>query len=140
MDFSLLLEPIWRKLIPRDKPLLKGGFSMRDGYSVRLCHDVDRQVWAAARCKGIVNVTAVAETVRLRNLAENVALEDIECLVLQAAQFYGAAMEFDSLTVFELANVQRLSVHRDALPGRGNLDVVEDRAVSLYLRQPDRTQ
>ncbi|WP_192356178.1 hypothetical protein [Mesorhizobium mediterraneum] len=113
---------------------------MRDDYSVRLCHDVDRQVWAAVRCKGIVNVTAVAETVRLRNLAENVALEDIECLVLQAAQFYGAAMEFDSLTVFELANVHRLSVHRDALPGGGNLDVVEDRAVLLYLRQPDRTQ
>jgi hypothetical protein len=82
----------------------------------------------------------VAETVRLRNLAENVALEDIECLVLQAAQFYGAAMEFDSLAVFELASVHRLSVHRGASPGRGNLDVLEDRAVLLYLRQPDRTQ
>ena len=113
---------------------------MRDGYSAHLCHDVNLQVWTAARCKRIVNVTAVAEAVRLQNLAENVALEDIESLVLQAAQFYGAAMEFDSLTVFELGNVYRLSVHRDALPGRGTLDVLEDRAVSLYLHQPDRTQ
>ncbi|WIW52840.1 hypothetical protein LRP31_27960 [Mesorhizobium mediterraneum] len=113
---------------------------MRDGYSARLCHDVNRQVWAAARCKGIVNVTAVAEAARLRNLAENVALEDIECLVLQAAQFYGAAMEFDSLSVFELDNVHRLSVNRDALPERGNLDVLEGRTVSLHHREPDRMQ
>lgn len=113
---------------------------MRFGYSVHLCHDVDRQVWAAARCKGIVNVTAVAETVRLRNLAENVALEDIECLVLQAAQFYGAAMEFDSLAVFEPGNVHRHSVGCDALPGRGDVDVLEDGAVSLYFRAPDQTQ
>jgi hypothetical protein len=113
---------------------------MRNGYSARLCHDVNLQVRAAARCKGIVNVTAVAEDVRLRNLAENVALEDIECLVLQAAQFCGAAMEFDSLTVFELANVHRLSVNCDSLPGSGNSDVLEDEAVSPYLRQPDQTQ
>ncbi|MER8435215.1 hypothetical protein NKH36_05355 [Mesorhizobium sp. M1312] len=108
---------------------------MRDGYSFRLCHDVDRQVWAAARCKGIVNVTAVAETVRLRNLGENVALEDLECLVLQAAQFYGAAMEFDSLTVFELGNVYRLPVHCDALPGKGNVDVLEGKG-SFALPSP----
>ncbi|WP_292393929.1 hypothetical protein [Mesorhizobium sp.] len=103
---------------------------MRYSYSAHLCQDVNLQVRAAARYKGIVNVTAVAEAVRLRNLAENVALEDIECLVLQAAQFYGAAMEFDSLSVFELDNVHRLSVNRDALPGRGNLDVLEGRTVS----------
>jgi hypothetical protein len=113
---------------------------MRDGYSAHLCHDVNLQVWTAARCKGIVNVTAVAEAVRLRNLAENVALEDIECLVLQAAQFYGAAMEFDSLTVFEPGNVDRHSLGCDALPGRGDVDVLEDRAVSPYFRPPDQTQ
>ncbi|WP_287237099.1 hypothetical protein [Mesorhizobium sp.] len=91
---------------------------MRFGYSAHLCQDVNLQVWAAAQDKGILNVTAVAEAVRLRNLAENVALEDVECLVLQAAQFYGAAMEFDSLTVFEPGNVDRHSLGCDALPGR----------------------
>ncbi|WP_353817075.1 hypothetical protein [Mesorhizobium sp.] len=127
-------------LITRDKPLLKRGFSMRFGYSAHLCQDVNLQVWAAARDKGILNVTAVAEAVRLRNLAENVALEDVECLVLQAAQFYGAAMEFDSLTVFEPGNVDRHSLGCDALPGRGDVDVLEDRAVSPYFRPPDQTQ
>ncbi|RUV76899.1 MAG: hypothetical protein EOR30_26870 [Mesorhizobium sp.] len=110
------------------------GFSMRYGYSAHLCQDVNLQVRAAARYKGMVNVTAVAEAVRLRNLAENVALEDIECLVLQAAQFCGAAMEFDSLTVLESHNVHRHSVNCDGF------DVLQDRTVSLYHRQPDRTQ
>jgi hypothetical protein len=126
-------------LITRDKPLLKRGFSMRYGYSAHLCQDVNLHVRAAARAKGILNVTAVAEAVRLRNLAENVALEDVECLVLQAAQFCGAAMEFDSLTIFEPGNVHRHSVDRDALPGRGDLDVLKDKAVSLH-RPPDQTQ
>jgi hypothetical protein len=113
---------------------------MRYRYSARLCHDVKLQVRAAARCERIVNVTAVAEAVRRRNLAENVALEDIECLVLQAAQFCGAAMEFDSLTVLESPYVHMHSVNCDALPGSGGFDVLEDRTVSLYHRQPDRTQ
>ncbi|TIS67728.1 hypothetical protein [Mesorhizobium sp.] len=110
---------------------------MKYGYSPHLCQDVNLQVRAAARFKGLVNVTAVAEAVRLRNLAENV--EDIECLVLQAAQFCGAAMEFDSLTVLESHNVHRHSVNCDALPGSGGFDVLEDRTVSLYHRKPDRT-
>ncbi|MER8827764.1 hypothetical protein NKH73_06880 [Mesorhizobium sp. M0938] len=113
---------------------------MRYRYSARLCHDVELQVRAVARCERIVNVTAVAEAVRRRNLAENVALEDIECLVLQAAQFCGAAMEFDSLTVLESRSVHRHSVNDDALLGSGGFDVLEDRTVSLYHRQPDRTQ
>ncbi|MEI8699710.1 MULTISPECIES: hypothetical protein [unclassified Mesorhizobium] len=113
---------------------------MRYSYSAHLCQDVNLQVRAAARYKGIVNVTTVAEAVRLRNLAENVALEDIERLVLQAAQFCGAAMEFDSLTVLESHDVHRHSVNCDALPGSGGFDVLEGRTVSLYHRQPDRTQ
>ena len=113
---------------------------MRYGYSAHLCQDVNLQVRAAARYKGMVNVTAVAEAVRLRNLAENVALEDIEGLVLQAAQFCGAAMEFDSLTVLESHNDHRHSANCDALPGSGGCDVLQDRTVSLYHRQPDRTQ
>jgi hypothetical protein len=131
-EFRLPSGPIWRMLTMRDKPLLKRGFSMRNGYSAHLCHDVNLQVQAAARCKGIINVTAVAEEVRLRNLAENVALEDIECLVLQAAQFCGAAMEFDSLTVFGSG---RLSVYRDALPASGKFDALEGQAVSPHQMQ-----
>lgn len=69
---------------------------MRYEYSVRLRGDVYSAVQMAFKTAGIVNITAVAERVRVRNLAENVALEDVEHLVLQAAQLIGAAVEFDA--------------------------------------------
>ncbi|CCV15275.1 hypothetical protein [Mesorhizobium sp. STM 4661] len=72
---------------------------MRFEYSAQLREDLNAQVLAALRSKGIINVAAVAEEVRLRNLAENIALEDVEFLVMQVAQFHGAPMEFDGLTV-----------------------------------------
>jgi hypothetical protein len=112
---------------------------MRHAYSAHLCHDVDLQVRAAARSDGIVNVTAVAEAVRLRNLAENVALEDLECLVLHAAQFCGAAMEFDSLTIFGSGNIARLPGNCYALPGGGNPSVLEEGAVSPFVHQLGQT-
>jgi hypothetical protein len=70
---------------------------MRYDYSTRLRDDVRSAVQTAFRTAGIVNITAVAEHVRVRNLAENVALEDVESLVLQAAQLIGAPIEFDGL-------------------------------------------
>ncbi|WP_250888578.1 hypothetical protein [Mesorhizobium sp. dw_380] len=60
--------------------------------------DVSSTVCTAFKTAGIVNVTVVAERIRVRNLAENVALEDVEHLVLQAAQLIGAAIEFDALS------------------------------------------
>jgi hypothetical protein len=71
---------------------------MRYDYSMRLRDDVGSAVQAALKAAGIVNITVVAEQVRIRNLAENVALEDIEYLVLQAAQLVGAAIEFDGFS------------------------------------------
>lgn len=70
---------------------------MRYDFSARLRDDVNSAVHTAFKQAGIVNVTAVAEKVRVRNLAENIALEDIEPLVLRAAQLLGAAIEFDGL-------------------------------------------
>lgn len=70
---------------------------MRYDYSECLRQDVISSVQRACKTAGIVNITMVAEQVRVRNLAENVALEDIEHLVLQAAQLVGAAIEFDGL-------------------------------------------
>ncbi|UVK51867.1 hypothetical protein DBIPINDM_005188 [Mesorhizobium sp. AR02] len=70
---------------------------MRYDYSTRLRDDVNSAVQRAFKTAGIVNITVTAEQVRIRNLAENVALEDIEHLVLQAAQLLGAAIEFDAL-------------------------------------------
>lgn len=70
---------------------------MRYDYSARLRDDVTSSVLRAFKTAGIVNITTLAEQVRVRNLAENVALEDIQHLVLQAAQLIGAAIEFDAL-------------------------------------------
>lgn len=72
---------------------------MRHEYSAQLREDLNVQVLTALQAQGIINVAVVAEEVRQRNLAENIALEDIEHLVMQTAQFYGAPMEFDGLTV-----------------------------------------
>jgi hypothetical protein len=50
----------------RDKPLLKGRFSMRYGYSVRLLEDVNSRVRTTLQSRITVNITAVAEEVRLQ--------------------------------------------------------------------------
>ncbi|TPM38097.1 hypothetical protein [Mesorhizobium sp. B2-3-4] len=70
---------------------------MRYEYSSRLLDDVGSAVQKAFRATGIVNISLLAEQIRVRNLAENVALEDVEQLVLRAAQLLGAAIEFDAL-------------------------------------------
>ncbi|MES0032868.1 MULTISPECIES: hypothetical protein [unclassified Mesorhizobium] len=75
---------------------------MRYGFSVRLHEDVSSRVRATLRSGIAINLTAVAEAARLQNLAENVAREDIEWLVMQAAQLYGAAIEFDGFAETDL--------------------------------------
>ncbi|MER8786357.1 hypothetical protein NKH71_00570 [Mesorhizobium sp. M0983] len=113
-----------RMVEARDKPLLKGRFSMRYRFSVRLHDDVNSRVRATLRSRIAINLTAVAEAVRLQNLAENVAREDIEWLVMQAAQLQGAAIEFDGFTQADLAEFacpepmqSSPALGRDALEG-----------------------
>ena len=67
---------------------------MRAFLSSFLMDDVMQTVDAAVHRHGIVNVPQLAEEIRRRNVAENVALEDIEARVLMRAQARGAAMEF----------------------------------------------
>ncbi|QKD02948.1 hypothetical protein [Mesorhizobium loti] len=101
---------------------------MRYEYSAQLRDDVNSAVLAAFNKTGIVNITAVAERVRISNLAENVALEDIEYLVLQAAQLLGAAIEFDGLN------------SGLALPGDGDGEDDDSAIASFDLRQPASLQ
>ena len=96
---------------------------MRYDYSTRLRDDVNSAVQRAFKTAGIVNITVTAEQVRVRNLAENVALEDIEYLVLQAAQLLGAAIEFDALS------------NGLALPGNG-IDAEEPAISAPAFSQP----
>ncbi|WP_245451655.1 hypothetical protein [Mesorhizobium waimense] len=105
---------------------------MRYGYSAQLREDLNGQVVAALHSRGIINVAAVAEEVRRRNLSENIALEDIECLVVQVSQLYGAPMEFDGLTAI-LPQSDVLDEASERLPGEGAPDI--DRSAL-----PDRRQ
>jgi len=111
---------------------------MRYGYSAHLRDDVNSEVQAAWRSQGIVNIALLAEAVRLKNLAENVALEDIEYMVMQAAQFYGAAMELEGLTAIDVTTFNPLS--EDGVTIFGSLDAIEDRPIAYDRRPLDQIQ
>jgi len=68
---------------------------MRLKYSNEFKADLSRSVMGAIADMGIVNVPFIAEEVRRRNEIENIALEDVELLVLETAQMFGAVLEFD---------------------------------------------
>lgn len=70
---------------------------MKREFSLKLQTDVDLAVTEAIASHVTVNVPHVAELVRLQNLAENIAREDIEMLVLQRARASGAAMAFSAI-------------------------------------------
>ncbi|MBN9218991.1 MAG: hypothetical protein J0I79_13650 [Mesorhizobium sp.] len=72
---------------------------MRPDCSNKLRNDVAALTLKSFQINGIVKISTVAEEVRLANIEENVALEDIESLVMQAAQLVGAAIEFDGLSL-----------------------------------------
>ncbi|WP_376703825.1 hypothetical protein RQ479_01200 [Mesorhizobium sp. ISC25] len=101
---------------------------MRYGFSVCLHEDVSSRVRATLRSGIAINLTAVAEAVRLQNLAENVAREDIEWLVMQAAQLQGAAIEFDGFAEADLAEFACTQLMQSS-PVVGG-DAVEDRAAA----------
>ena len=64
-------------------------------YSSTFRIDLLETVQSAIASKGIVNFSVVAEEIRKRNEAENIALEDVEQLVLEVATDLRAAVEFD---------------------------------------------
>lgn len=65
-------------------------------FSQALMDDMIMSLQATLARRGIVNIPKLAEEIRQRNEAENVALEDIAAHLLQKAQSYNAAMEFDT--------------------------------------------
>lgn len=83
---------------------------MQREFSDQMRDDAHRKVQEALQANGIVNIISLSEEIRLRNLEENFAREDIEDLVMQVAQIYGAPIEFDEqvLTALDL---------NDAWPG-----------------------
>lgn len=64
-------------------------------FSQQLISDLADAVKTALITHGIVNIPQLAETIRKRHEAENIALEDITALVMAQAQKFSAVMEFD---------------------------------------------
>lgn len=102
---------------------------MRNGYSAQLREDLNSRILAALRTRGMVNIAVVAEEVRLRNLDENIALEDVERLVMQTAQLYGAVMELDGLTAVEAGRLTSLADNQHDLIGIDNSDTIGGQTV-----------
>jgi hypothetical protein len=125
-------ESEWRTLKGEGETAPEWRFSMRYLYSAQLREDLNSQILAALRSRGMVNIARVAEDVRLRNLEENIALEDVERLVMQTAQLYGAAMELDGLTAVQAGQFASLAGNRDGSPG---LDLMSDQVVPSPLLQ-----
>jgi hypothetical protein len=69
---------------------------MKRPFSQLLKSDILRTARSAASTLGIINIPLLAEQVRKRNEAENIALEDIEYELLQQAQLLNVVMEFDA--------------------------------------------
>ena len=69
---------------------------MKIQLSSKMMDDLAEAVQIALTKKGIVNIPQLAEEIRKRNEAENIALEDITAEVMAQAQRFSAAMEFDS--------------------------------------------
>lgn len=69
---------------------------MKPRFSKTLMEDLARSVQASVARTGLVNIPELAEQIRLRNSADNVALEDIAEQVMAQAQVARAPMEFDS--------------------------------------------
>ncbi|WP_296744210.1 hypothetical protein [Mesorhizobium sp.] len=72
------------------------------GFSDRLRDDAHCKVQQALRENGIVDIVGLSEAIRLENIEHNFAREDIETLVMQVAQIYGAPIEFDERTLTAL--------------------------------------
>jgi hypothetical protein len=78
---------------------LMNGEAMKTTFSNRLNEDIVRTLEFAIRDFGIANVSVLAEQIRKRNEAENVALEDIVEKLAERAILRGAAIEFDSASL-----------------------------------------
>ncbi|SFP35656.1 hypothetical protein SAMN03159463_04072 [Mesorhizobium sp. NFR06] len=64
-------------------------------FSQKLRDDAHCKVHEAMRANGIIDIVGLSEQIRLKNLDDNIAREDVESLVMQIAQLYGAPIEFD---------------------------------------------
>jgi hypothetical protein len=69
---------------------------MKPLFSQKILDDLSEAVQMALSTRGIVNIPQLAEEIRKRNEADNIALEDITEMVMVQAQKFSAAMEFDS--------------------------------------------
>lgn len=72
---------------------------MDTSYSSQLRNDLWSTVLSSVTSTGIVNIPVLAASLRQRYDAENVAMEDVERLVLEVATRLGVAVEFDTRSI-----------------------------------------
>jgi hypothetical protein len=67
--------------------------------SADMRQDIIEAIRTATATHRIVQISQLAEEVRRRHVAENIALEDIEEMLVGYAQVFSVMMEFDSSAV-----------------------------------------
>jgi hypothetical protein len=67
--------------------------------SAQMRHDIIETLRTATARRQTVQISQLAEEVRRRHVAENIAVEDIEELLVTYAQVFNVTMEFDSAAV-----------------------------------------
>ena len=75
--------------------------------SAAMRQDIIQAIRTATASHRIVQISQLAEEVRRRHLAENIALEDIEEMLVGYAQVFSVMMEFDSAAVMHGAAFRR---------------------------------
>lgn len=83
---------------------------MRRPFSTELLNDILNTVRMAASAGNVIDISSLAEQVRLRHETENIALEDIIQAMMQQAQWLNVSIEFSG----EYARSSRpISIHLD---------------------------
>ncbi len=82
---------------------------MNISYTPTILSDADELVTHAVNTKTEINVTLIAELVQARNPLANVALEDIETLVMKTAERHHAPMFFSGTTERRTAAFEKSS-------------------------------
>ena len=72
---------------------------MNTAYSFEFEDDLLKTVQSAIGSNGVLNISVVAEEIRKRNEAENIALEDVEHMVLEVATNLRATVEFNGVRI-----------------------------------------
>ena len=88
-------------------PCISEMMTMRPIYTPDLLADVSRSVEHSVQKRGTVNVPLLAQRIKSRNRLDGIAMEEVESLVLSAAQLFSTLIEFDGRSPPDIADVEQ---------------------------------